>query len=161
MQYRKFEGRGVRWGKIGVGGFPKSSGGGGVTGVPPSWMGVCGVHWFFFAINHSGKLRNSGFHVRGKTVGEMEDFKKKEEKGKKRGDFFLFCAPLLLATEVKIDGSNQKRRKIGDWGVIFWWRTPLFEGPAIVMRVGWGMMKITAGKIEKMFLGQKRGPTLH
>ncbi len=33
----------------------------------------------------------------------MEDFKrKKQEKGKKRGNFFLFCAPSLFAVEVKI-----------------------------------------------------------
>ncbi len=32
-----------------------------------------------------------------------EDFKKKRGK---RGDFFLFCAPLPLAAEVKIGGSD-------------------------------------------------------
>ncbi len=51
--------------------------------------------------------------------------KRKEEKGKKRGDFFLFCVPLSLAAKVKIDGgagklTRQRQPKTKkNWQ---WWR---------------------------------------
>ncbi len=83
--------------------------------------------WFFCSTNYSGELRNSGFQARGDGR-----FQKKEEKGKKTGDLFLFCAPLPLVAEIKIGGSGgggQKRRKIcdGGGGVIFRRCRPLLD----------------------------------
>ncbi len=117
----------MRWGKIGGGGgFPKSFGG--VNGEPPSWMGGGGMIFCsvevpcFFLSQFLIILAN--FEIPVSTCEVTEDFKqKKEEKGKKRGDFFLFCAPLPLTTKVKIGGGGQERRKIGGGGVIFWWHT--------------------------------------
>ncbi len=59
--------------------------------------------FFVPLFNYSSELRNSSFRAQGDGR-----FKKKRGKREEKGQFFLFCAPLPLTTEVKIGGGAGK-----------------------------------------------------